>query len=204
MDPNISNVADFVLRVREQDSLLFGILLTALIGTIFGGILIASIKKEGAEKGDSKRSIIFALFAFGFFMIAIFCMRVKHNARGEFCMKWMANNAAVQSTPKELIGKFSKDYYSFIVPGEPNYPCDSNNIPKIWLGQGMQTMWGHFLGIDMCFVAAFVCFLIAMSLPLEKTQSVTTNKAFTEPDLLLLEKATNTLVKVINLLKGLS
>jgi hypothetical protein len=205
MDPNnISTVTDYVLRVREQDGLLYGLLLTVLIGTILGGILISLFKKERAEKGTPIWALCCSLVAFVCFMTAIYFMRVKHIARGEFCVKWMANNAAVQSTPKELIGKFSKDYYSFVVQGEPNYPCDPNNVPDIFGAKRTQTFLGHFFGIDILLIAAFVLFLVCMLSPLKKTQSDTAKVEINDQDLQLLDKAITSLIKTINLLKGKS
>ena len=108
-------ITDFILKIREQDTVVYGTLFTVLVGAVLAGILAAAIVSASGTKKITKRQIariVLSVSALLFFMWFTFAAHDRQVNRKDFGIKWIEHHISSTEKPVELMKKYCRDYYT--------------------------------------------------------------------------------------------
>jgi len=204
MDPNeLKAVVEVALKVREQDTSLYCVLLTVMIGSLLAALFGTAIAVTKEKIKTNKRSALFGILALVLFVSAMFLMRARHAGKRDFCTKWLANHSSSKvvsgtSSPTQPLVQMFFDDYSTYVSCSPLK--DPNDLPSVWPKRNAQGNCGFFF-INVGFVLSACCLIAAVNFGKCGTLAAQRDKV-TDEDLDRMKKVCDTVVTMVAQLRG--
>lgn len=111
-------VIDFILKIREQDTIVYQTILAVFVGAALVSLLVVAVSK-GFRKGDESSVRFFfrfacSLLAIILFVAFIYAAQGRQVKRKDFGIKWLGThiNSIEKQKPEALIKKYIDEYYA--------------------------------------------------------------------------------------------